>query len=150
MSEGIPLADSDRWDWLTRLQEECLDRLETSGARGLVLTCSALKRKYRDVIRAAISYDHDLIIRFIYLYADEAVLIQRVGARLGHFFGAELVHSQVISLEPPKPREKDIIKVDVSGDFEVVKKNVLARIQEAQQEGSLLEDDSTISTIFPI
>ena len=138
MSAGIPLVDSDRWDWLTRLQEECLDRL--SGSRGLVVTCSALKRKYRDVIRAAVAYNHNLVVRFVYLSADEALLIQRVGARLGHFFGADLVHSQMIILEEPKPRENDIIKVDVSGDLESVKKEVLARIHRVYQKDPYLDD----------
>ncbi|PQE14830.1 thermoresistant glucokinase family carbohydrate kinase protein [Rutstroemia sp. NJR-2017a WRK4] len=60
MSKGIPLTDADRWDWLTALREESLRRL-TSGSDGVVLTCSALKRKYRDVIRVAPYYDRDVL-----------------------------------------------------------------------------------------
>ncbi|PBP15520.1 glucokinase [Diplocarpon rosae] len=60
MSRGIPLTDADRWDWLIRLRTEAMARLASTGAQGVVLTCSALKRKYRDVIRVAPYYSHDL------------------------------------------------------------------------------------------
>ncbi|KAK6843154.1 glucokinase [Apiospora arundinis] len=52
MRNGIPLTDADRWDWLTLLREESLRQL-SKGNESVVLTCSALKRKYRDVIRVA-------------------------------------------------------------------------------------------------
>ncbi|KAJ8128547.1 hypothetical protein O1611_g5087 [Lasiodiplodia mahajangana] len=76
MASGIPLTDADRWDWLTLLREESLRRL-ASGAKGVVLTCSALKRKYRDVIRVAPYFSHDVVLHFIYLHAPEAVLLER-------------------------------------------------------------------------
>jgi len=87
MSKGIPLTDADRWDWLTRLREESLNRL-SSGSQGVVLTCSALKRKYRDVIRVAPYYSHDVLVHFVYLHTREEVLLARVQARHGHYMGA--------------------------------------------------------------
>ena len=80
MANGIPLEDGDRWDWLTLLREESLKQL-ASGAEGVVLTCSALKRKYRDVIRVAPYFTHDVQLHFIYLHAPGALLLERVGQR---------------------------------------------------------------------
>lgn len=129
MSKGIPLTDADRWDWLTRLREESLSRLSTS--TGVVLTCSALKRKYRDVIRVAPYYDHDVRVHFVYLHAPEEVLLQRVQARQGHFMGANMVHSQFGILEQPGKMETDVITVDVSGTLEEVEQEALRRVKEA-------------------
>jgi gluconokinase len=130
MSKGIPLTDSDRWDWLVRLREESVSRLE-SGSRGVVLTCSALKRKYRDVIRVAPYYDQDVRVHFVYLHAREEVLLARVQARQGHFMGANMVHSQFGILEPPGPKETDCITVDVSRSLEEVEADALMKIKEA-------------------
>jgi gluconokinase len=130
MSKGIPLTDADRWDWLTRLRDESLQRL-SSGSQGVVLTCSALKRKYRDVIRVAPYYDHDVRVHFIYLHAPEEVLIQRVQARQGHFMGANMVHSQCSILQAPGKEETDVISVDVSGSLEQVEEEALSKIREA-------------------
>jgi len=133
MSKGIPLTDADRWDWLTELREEALRQLVASGSQGVVLTCSALKRKYRDVIRVAPYYSHDVLLHFVYLHAREEVLIERVGARKGHFMGANMVHSQCSILEAPTADETDVISVDVSGTVDEVEKDALAKIQQAVQ-----------------
>ncbi|GAW22945.1 hypothetical protein ANO14919_124920 [Xylariales sp. No.14919] len=114
MANGIPLTDADRWDWLTLLREESLKKL-ASGADGVVLTCSALKRKYRDVIRVAPYFSHNVSLHFIYLHAPEAVLLERVGLRQGHYMGANMVRSQFEILEPPTAEETDVISIDVSG-----------------------------------
>lgn len=125
MRQGIPLTDADRWDWLTVLREESVRQLGT-GAAGVVLTCSALKRKYRDVIRVAPYFAPNLHLHFLYLCAPEAVLLQRVAARQGHYMPAGLVHSQVAALEPPAPDETDVVNVDVTGPVEQVQADVLA------------------------
>jgi len=132
MSKGIPLTDADRWDWLTRLREESLIKL-SSGSQGVVVTCSALKRKYRDVIRVAPYYSHDVLVHFVYLHAQEAVLLARVQARHGHYMGANMVHSQFDALEEPRMEETDVIRVDVSGTVDEVEADALAKIHEAVQ-----------------
>lgn len=133
MANGIPLTDADRWDWLTVLREESLRQL-ASGAEGVVLTCSALKRKYRDVIRVAPYYSHDVVLHFIYLHAPEDVLLERVGLRQGHYMGANMVHSQFSILEPPTAEETDVISLDVSGpQVEILREaldEVLKKIDE--------------------
>lgn len=127
MSKGIPLTDADRWDWLTALREESQHRL-AEGADGVVLTCSALKRKYRDVIRVAAYYDHSLLIHFIFLHADESVLVERVKARSAatdHYMGANMVSSQFSILELPREDERDVVTLDVSKDISEVKKDAM-------------------------
>lgn len=140
MSKGIPLTDADRWDWLTLLREAAVRQLEESGSQGVVLTCSALKRKYRDVIRVAPFYSHGVVVHFVYLHATEEVLLERVGARKGHFMGANMVHSQCSILEAPSVDETDVISVDVSGTLDEVEKDALAKIHAAVQ--SELAQDS--------
>ncbi|KAI0913740.1 thermoresistant gluconokinase [Ustulina deusta] len=134
MANGIPLTDADRWDWLTLLREESLKQL-ASGAEGVVLTCSALKRKYRDVIRVAPYFTHDVQLHFIYLHASEDVLLERVESRQGHYMGANMVRSQFEILEPPTAEETDVISIDVSGSiqgvFSVALRQARNKISEA-------------------
>ncbi|KAI0400305.1 thermoresistant gluconokinase [Xylaria palmicola] len=133
MANGIPLTDADRWDWLTLLREESLNQL-ASGAEGVVLTCSALKRKYRDVIRVAPYFFHDVMLHFIYLHAPEAVLLERVGLRQGHYMGANMVRSQFQILEPPTAEETDVISVDVSGPIDEVLRVALEQVTQKISE----------------
>ncbi|KAI1263106.1 P-loop containing nucleoside triphosphate hydrolase protein [Xylariaceae sp. FL1019] len=133
MGNGIPLTDADRWDWLTLLREEALRQL-ASGAQGVVLTCSALKRKYRDVLRVAPYFSHDIQLHFIYLSAPEALLMQRVGLRQGHYMGASMVHSQFEILEPPTAEETDVISIDVSGPISGVLSEASKQVTEKISE----------------
>ncbi len=133
MANGIPLTDIDRWDWLTALREESLRQL-ASGAEGVVLTCSALKRKYRDVIRVAPYYSHDVVLHFIYLHAPESVLLERVGARQGHYMGANMVHSQFSILEPPTAEETDVISIDVSRSMDDILRETLDKVLQKVDE----------------
>ena len=127
MAEGTPLTDADRWDWLIRLRDEAVHKLN-EGSQGVVVTCSALKRKYRDVMRVAQYYQHDVQLHFIYLHATEEVLLQRVGARQNHYMGANMVKSQLAALEPPEEDETDVTAVDVSGTKEEVELEALKGI----------------------
>lgn len=126
MSNGIPLTDADRWDWLTALREESLRQIR-AGSEGVVLTCSALKQKYRDVIRVAGYFDHSLLIHFIYLSAPEALLLERVSLRQNHYMGANMVQSQFDILEPPGPNENDVISIDVTRTLAEVQVDALAK-----------------------
>jgi gluconokinase len=100
----------------------------------VVLTCSALKRKYRDVIRVAPYYSHDVRVHFVYLHATEEVLLARVQARHGHYMGANMVHSQFEVLEEPGKEETDVITVDVSRSIDQVEEEALAKIHQAVQQ----------------
>lgn len=98
MSSGIPLTDDDRADWLRALATRIREAKE-SGA-GLVVTCSALKRSYRDVLRAAAPE-----LRFVFLTGSRELIAQRVGGRRGHFMPESLLDSQLATLEEPSPDE---------------------------------------------
>lgn len=93
MRAGIPLTDDDRAGWLEALAG-VLERAEQSG--GVVLTCSALKRRYRDRLRAAAAG-----LRFVWLQLDEAEALRRVAQRSGHPFPPGLVADQFATLEAP-------------------------------------------------
>ena len=127
MSNGIPLTDADRWDWLIALREESLRHIN-AGYSGVVLTCSALKRKYRDVIRVAPYYSPNLHLHFIYLHAPEEVLLRRVAERPNHFMPASMVHSQLNILEPPAEDETDVVSVDVARPSEEVLADALNKV----------------------
>lgn len=99
MSAGVPLNDDDRRDWLLILQRRIRDAVKES--RGLVLSCSALKRKYRDLLRAG---DPDLV--FIHLHGERDVIAARMQARAGHFMPVALLDSQFRDLEPLEADER--------------------------------------------
>jgi gluconokinase len=133
MAEGIPLNDTDRWDWLVTLRDRAVQQLN-AGADGVVLTCSALKRKYRDVIRIAGYNCPDVHVRFVYLRADEDVLLARVKARKGHYMKDFMVKSQINSLEEPDESERDVVSVDVSGPLPTVQRAALEKIEKCLAE----------------
>jgi len=128
MANGIPLTDADRWDWLITLKDAALEKLKSTNT--VFVTCSALKKKYRDVIRVA-NYEHPSVqVHFVYLKVDEEVLQKRVASRVGHYMKADMVHSQMVALEEPNVEdETDVIKIDVTNDKEVVEKESLAKVE---------------------
>ncbi|KAK3502197.1 P-loop containing nucleoside triphosphate hydrolase protein, partial [Neurospora crassa] len=120
MSRGEPLTDADRAGWLQALAEHETAKPPTSSSPHLVITCSALKRHYRDILRLGSEHAGDLRIRFIFLQAPEEVLMERAHNRKGHFAKENLVHSQFMILEmpdPTKPKEEggepDVLIVNV-------------------------------------
>ena len=94
MAKDKPLTDADRRPWLERIR----DHVARESARGgeAVVTCSCLKRAYRDLVRAGAD------VRFVHLALDPETAAVRVGGRLGHFFDASLLGSQFRDLEPPR------------------------------------------------
>jgi gluconokinase len=101
MAAGHPLTDEDRWPWLAAIGE-WIDATTAAGRPGVV-TCSALKRRYRDALRAGRPQ-----VRLIYLDADATTVQDRLTARNGHFFPPELLTSQFADLEPPAPDEHPV------------------------------------------
>jgi len=133
MASGTPLTDADRWDWLILLRQRGLAELE-EGATGVVITCSALKRKYRDVIRIASYNDKYILVHFIYLHADKDLLLKRVKAREGHYMKDDMVQSQFASLEPPQVDETDTLLVDVTGPIVEVQDTALKTVKAALEK----------------
>ena len=100
MAAGTSLTDDDRHDWLmaiaARLREARRARM------GLVVSCSALKRSYRDLLRS----EGDPDVRFVYLAGSRALLAGRMAQRRGHFMPPSLLESQLAILEEPSPDER--------------------------------------------
>jgi gluconokinase len=117
MTAEIPLDDADRWDWLISLREAAVQALVGNVERGVVIACSALKQKYRDVIRVA-NIEYCISTRFICLQADRDTLSSRICRRNDHFMPLRLVDSQLRDLEPIGKSEADIVTIDVRGSLE--------------------------------
>ena len=98
MSRGVPLTDDDRARWLRSLAARI--REAKDAGTGLVISCSALKRSYRDILRAEAS---DL--RFVFLKGERALIAERLAGRRGHFMPLSLLDSQFATLEEPSPNE---------------------------------------------
>lgn len=127
MRTGRPLTDTDRWDWLTVLRQESIRRIN-EGTGSVVVACSALKRKYRDVIRVAAYQNPFLLVHFIFLHAPADLLIERVSQRKSHYMGVNMVKGQLESLEQPQADEVDIITVDASRETDRVMEDTLTRV----------------------
>lgn len=131
MAHGSPLTDADRWDWLILLRDTAIRTLlqplsfpsanPASRPAGVILTCSALKRKYRDILRLASLQHPHIKVHFIFLRATEALLMDRVRARKNHYMKDYMVRSQFESLEAPGEDEGDVVGVEAGGSSEVVR-----------------------------
>ena len=110
MSAGTPLDDDDRWPWLEAIGEWLVAH-DTSGG---VMSCSALKRRYRDQLR-----HHAQGITFLHLDGSHEVISARQASRPGHFMPASLLHSQFATLEPLAPDERGVV-IDVDQDIDAI------------------------------
>ena len=107
MKGGTPLTDEDRWPWLRAIAAR-IDAWRAAGKAGVV-TCSALKRAYRDVL---IGGRRD--VRLVYLRGSHELIHARMAARDEHFMPVGLLDSQFATLEEPGADERPIV-VDVGG-----------------------------------
>jgi len=102
MRRGEPLTDEDRWPWLRSLAAH-LEARQRAG-HSLVVTCSALRRAYRDVLR-----DIEHPVRFAHIEPSPDVLRERMALRKGHYMPASLLQSQLDTLEPLTPDEPGVV-----------------------------------------
>lgn len=114
MSDGIALSDEDRWPWLERIADLARERWDAG--HSLILTCSALKRSYRDVLRSGVPDDR---VCFVHLHADVEVLTERMAQRTKHFMPTSLLDSQLETLEPLGDDELGSV-IDVAPSLEEV------------------------------
>jgi len=121
MRSGNPLTDEQRRDWLELISHQLA--LAHARRAGLVVSCSALKRAYRDVLRRGAP---DL--QFVHLHGAPALLAQRTAQRVGHYMPVSLLASQLATLEPPGPDEQ-ALAFDVAEPPQRVVDQVLARLQ---------------------
>jgi len=121
MREGIPLTDEDRQPWL-RAVEDWIDTRIADGQSG-VITCSALKREYRDEL-----LDGRPAATMVFLMVSREVLDRRLLSRPGHFFPEKLLDSQLAALEPPTPDEQQVQTVLAEGDAAQTAAKIIATL----------------------
>ena len=128
MRTGTPLTDEDRWPWL-RAIAAFIDKMRGAGGHG-VIACSALKRRYRDVL---IGDRSD--VRLVYLKGSEELIARRLAARHGHFMPRSLLHSQFVALEEPGPDETPIT-ISVEPTPPEIVAQILAILEAGLKTGS--------------
>lgn len=120
MSAGVPLDDADRWPWLDAIGAWAHSRAGLGG----VVSCSALKRSYRDRLRAAAPG-----LVFVHLAGDRELVGERMTHRQGHFMPTALLDSQFATLQALGADEPGVA-VDVSGTPEEITERALAALGE--------------------
>lgn len=119
MSAGESLTDADRWPWLARVADWI--HAEAAAGRSGVVTCSALKRSYRDVLRGP-------GVTFVHLAGPRELIARRLATRHGHFMPAGLLDSQYATLEPPGPDEQ-AITIAITGSPEDEASRIVQSLQ---------------------
>lgn len=120
MTAGVPLTDTDRRPWLLAIAARLRDARQAG--HGLVVACSALKRSYRDLLRAEGAPD----VRLVFLRGKRPLLDERLSARRGHFMPVSLLDSQLATLEEPAPDEAAWV-YDVSQPPEAIVSDLIRR-----------------------
>ena len=125
MRRGIPLNDEDRWPWLESLRQLIKRSLEAG--ENAVLACSALKRAYREQLRVSDE------VKFVFLHGDYALIEKQLRQRRGHFMNPELLRSQFVDLEEPKPDE-DVVTIELGRTPEEIAEEIKAKLHLAGKE----------------
>lgn len=121
MRRGVPLTDEDRQPWLERLRE--LVEQSLAANQSMVLACSALKKKYRDQLRASSD------VKFVFLRGSRARIAEQLKDRRGHYFDPKLLDTQFADLEEPISAQ-DAIAVELSGEPRDVVEEIHAILRE--------------------
>ena len=121
MRSGKPLSDEDRWPWLRAIAAR-IDQWRAEGKAGVV-TCSALKRVYRDIL-----IGDRPEVRLVYLRGSQQLIHERMAARHEHFMPVGLLDSQFVTLEEPGPDERPIV-VDVGGTPDQIVADILRQLR---------------------
>lgn len=128
MSAGKPLTDIDRLPWLELVASYA--RNETADDQTVVIACSALKRKYRDIINTA----GDVL--YVYLNGSVELIASRMSSREGHFMPEQLLQSQFDVLEVPDAKDEHVVIVDIDVDIESI---VLSAEQQVRSHALFAE-----------
>lgn len=121
MRSGEPLTDADRMPWLQAVAAWIDERVAAGDSA--VVTCSALKRSYRDLL-----LDGRPAATMVFLMVSKETLLHRVGARPDHFFPGRLLDSQLATLQPPAPDEPRVHVVSADGDSEETAAAIMAAV----------------------
>ncbi|MFF5304496.1 gluconokinase [Streptomyces sp. NPDC013161] len=126
MSAGVPLTDEDRWPWLDAIGDWAHGRAGLGG----VVSSSALKRSYRDRLRAAAPG-----VVFVHLTGDRALIEDRMAHRHGHFMPTALLDSQFATLQPLEADEAGVA-VDVTGSPEQIAERAMTALEQVPESTS--------------
>lgn len=126
MSAGVPLTDEDRWPWLDAIGDWAHGRAGLGG----VVSSSALKRSYRDRLRAAAPG-----VVFVHLTGDRALIEDRMAHRHGHFMPTALLDSQFATLQPLEADEAGVA-VDVTGSPEQIAERATTALEQVPEPTS--------------
>jgi gluconokinase len=121
MAAGIPLTDDDRRPWLLAIAQRLRDAARAGS--GLVVACSALKRRYRDLLRSSVAAN----LQFVHLAGARPLIAERMTHRTGHYMPPSLLDSQLATLEPPAPDEGAWV-CDVRQTPEAIVADLLKRV----------------------
>jgi len=121
MARGEPLTDEDRMPWLQAIGASIDERL--AAGQQAILACSALKRRYRDLLLAGRP-----ACRIAFLQIGQTVSARRLAGRHGHFFDPHLLASQFADLEPPGPDETAVLVVPVQDQPEATADEIVRRL----------------------
>ena len=124
MSAGTPLGDEDRRPWLDAIGGWAHDHI----AHGGVVSCSALKRSYRDRLRAA-----EPGVVFLHLTGERKLIADRMQERKGHFFSGAMLDSQLATLEPLQGDENGVA-VDIAPGPETITEQAVAALRRAERQ----------------
>lgn len=133
------MEDDDRWAWLRLIRDhltvqakEVYDLDVNSLSRSVVVTCSSLKKVYRDILREVPAELGTVI--FVYLKGTRELLLQRIQGRVGHFMPPSMLQSQLDTLEEPKEENEKVIIASIIPLPDVEAKII---IEEAIKKGYL-------------
>lgn len=118
MKSGKPLTDAMRWSWLDAVGDAVK---QSASSQQVVFACSALKRIYRDYLRAGLRY------HLVYPDAPIDVVTARIGARKGHFMPAKLIRSQYVTLDVPTKDETPIV-IDITQSLPEIVRMILIEL----------------------
>jgi gluconokinase len=136
MRSGTPLTDEDRWPWLAAVAEWIGE--QAGAGHSAIVTCSALKRSYRDALR-----DGHPSVWFLHVHPSQQVLQRRVDARTDHYMPASLLTSQLETLQPLADDEPGIT-IGGEGSPDEVAAAALDALRH--ERGHRLPDDTTLDT----
>lgn len=121
MATGAPLVDADRWPWLRDLAEWTRER--DRAGEPTVVTCSALRRSYRDVLRDGLPSTW-----FVHLHGDKGLMLERMQAR-EHFMAPTMLESQLDTLQPLEDDEQGFV-LDIADPIDVIVDKAVGRLPE--------------------
>jgi gluconokinase len=122
MHRGIPLTDEDRWPWLAAIAG-WIDNTRLAG-RHAVIACSALKRRYRDVLVGSRAD-----VRLVYLKGDETLIARRIATRHEHFMPRSLLHSQFDALEEPGAADENPVVISIEPEPREIVAQILSALR---------------------